>query len=101
VAIMSGASLDEALRLARRVPVFPCDNDKTPFVAHGFKDASTEPDLIQKWWEKWPDALIGVPTGSKFVVIDLDLQHDEARQFLSNNWGRLPRTRTHETRSGG
>jgi len=94
-------SLHEALKLARRVPIFPCDNDKTPFVAHGFKDASADPDVVRKWWEKWPDALIGVPTGIKFVVIDFDLQHDTARQWLSDNWGRLPTTRTHRTRSGG
>jgi Bifunctional DNA primase/polymerase, N-terminal len=95
---MSGA---KALKLAQRVPVFPCDNDKTPFVTHGFKDASSDPDTIRKWWLKWPDALIGVPTGIKFVVVDLDLQHDEARGWLSDNWGRLPVTRTHRTRSGG
>jgi hypothetical protein len=28
-----------ALDLAKRLPVFPCDNDKRPFTAHGFKDA--------------------------------------------------------------
>jgi Bifunctional DNA primase/polymerase, N-terminal len=94
-------ALNEAIKLARRVPIFPCDNDKTPFVAHGFKDASSDPNLIRKWWEKYPDALIGVPTGPKFVVIDLDLQHDEARRWLSDNGGRLPITRTHRTRSGG
>jgi hypothetical protein len=94
-------ALEAALKLARRVPVFPCDNDKTPFVAHGFKDASSDPDVIRRWWERYPDALIGVPTGIKFVVADLDLQHDEAQRWLSDNWGRLPVTRTHTTRSGG
>jgi hypothetical protein len=43
-------SLHEALKLARRVPIFPCDNDKTPFVAHGFKDASADPDVVRKRW---------------------------------------------------
>ena len=38
--------MTRALDLAKRVPVFPCDNDKRPFTAHGFKDASTDPDLI-------------------------------------------------------
>jgi hypothetical protein len=95
---MSGA---KALKLASRVPVFPCDNDKTPLVAHGFKDASNDADVIRKWWDKWPDALIGVPAGIRFVVIDLDLQHEEARQWCSDNSGRLPPTRTHRTRSGG
>jgi hypothetical protein len=93
--------LEQALRLAQKFPIFPCDNDKTPFVAHGFKDATSDPDVIRKWWEKYPDALIGVPTGTKFVVIDLDLQHDEARRWFTDNSGHLPVTRTHTTRSGG
>jgi hypothetical protein len=42
---MSKAALD----LATRVPVFPCDKDKRPFTVHGFKDASTDPDLIRRW----------------------------------------------------
>ena len=45
-----------ALDLAKRLPVFPCDNDKRPFTAHGFKDASNDPDLIRTWWTRWPNA---------------------------------------------
>jgi hypothetical protein len=89
----------QALELARRVPVFPCDNDKRPFTAHGFKDASTDPDVIRKWWERYPDALIGVPTGIKFCVVDVDLQHSEAQEWYSR--ANLPATRIHTTRSGG
>jgi hypothetical protein len=91
----------EALRLARRVPVFPCGNDKTPFVAHGFKDASSDPAIIAQWWQRWPDALIGVPAGIKFVVLDIDLQHREAQNWYAQSQPRLPLTRTHYTRSGG
>jgi hypothetical protein len=88
-----------ALSLATRLPIFPCGNDKRPFTAHGYKDASSDPDIIRKCWMRWPDALIGVPTGNKFVVVDCDLQHVEAQEWYGR--ANLPPTRTHYTRSGG
>jgi hypothetical protein len=93
----------EALKLARRgIPVFPCKNiDKRPLTPNGFKDATTDPDAVQDWWTEHPDALVGVPSGEKFVVVDVDLQHADAQRWLDNNRHRLPLTRTHRTRSGG
>jgi hypothetical protein len=101
--------LDRALALAAKsIPVFPCRNlpgnadDKKPYTLHGFKDASTNPDVVAQWWQQYPDALIGVPTGERFVVLDLDLaKHVEALKWYEDNRDRLPRTRTHVTRSGG
>src|SRR5262245_61015909 len=93
----------KALALARQgLPVFPCRCvDKRPLTDNGFKDASTDPEQIRRWWTQWPRAYIGVPTGDKFVVIDLDLQHPEALAWLEANRARLPLTRTHVTKSGG
>jgi hypothetical protein len=93
----------EALKLAHRgIPVFPCNPaDKRPLTKAGFKDATCDPDIVRLWWTERSDALIGVPTGDKFVVVDLDLQHVEALQWLEQNRHRLPLTRTHSTRSGG
>lgn len=36
--------------------------------------ASTDAGIVAGWWDRWPDALIGLPTGrrSGAVVIDLD-----------------------------
>jgi hypothetical protein len=94
--------LEHALRLASRdVPVFPCKKDKRPYTPNGFKDAGTDQEIIGMWWASWPDALIGVPTGIKFDVLDLDLQHEEAQWWYAQNRTNIPFTRMHVTRSGG
>jgi hypothetical protein len=105
--IRAAMRLHHALALARQaVPVFPCVNaptnperDKKPLTKHGFHDASTNQQIIRHWWRRWPDALIAAPTGLRFVVLDVDLQHPEAREWFAAV--ELPETRTHFTRHGG
>jgi hypothetical protein len=94
-------NVHRALALAQiALPVFPCRIDnKSPITKRGFYDASIDPDQIRRWWSRWPDALIGVPCGLRFVVIDIDLQHSTAQEWLAS--AELPETRTHFTRSGG
>ena len=69
------ATAAEHLR-ARGIPVFPCvAGGKRPLTAHGFQDASADSDVVNFWWRRWPDANIGVPTGSAggIDVVDVDV----------------------------
>lgn len=55
-------------------PVFPLvPGEKRPLTKHGFKDATTDPDQIRRWWRDTPSANIGLPTGHTFDVIDVDV----------------------------
>lgn len=57
------------------LPVFPLVPEaKTPLTPNGFKDASTDPAVIDAWWTRSPQANIGCPTGEGglFDVVDID-----------------------------
>jgi putative DNA primase/helicase len=98
------ASKDAALSLAGRgVPVFPCKPDKSPYylkptLEHGYIDAATDRDLIAEWWERWPETLIGMPTGSRSGFWVLDNDQPEALGKLPH---RLPQTYTVATPHDG
>jgi hypothetical protein len=50
-----------------------CQNQgKHPRTSNGLRDATTDLELIERWWDRWPDANIGVRTGDMFDVLDLD-----------------------------
>ncbi len=66
---------EAALRYAELgYPVFPCvSGDKTPQTTHGYKDASTDPDQIDRWWTQKPSSNIGIPTDG-LLVLDIDVE---------------------------
>ncbi|MEE6261956.1 bifunctional DNA primase/polymerase [Plantactinospora sonchi] len=39
---------------------------------HGLHDATTRPDRIRRWWARWPEANVGLRTGIRFDVCDVD-----------------------------
>jgi hypothetical protein len=84
-------------------PVFPCRPwpDKTPLTAHGFKDAKTDPAVIAAWWRRWPGAVIGMPTGIKFVVLDIDPRHGGVETLAGLGFAQLPSTPVARTGGGG
>jgi len=98
----SNRVLAAALRLAHRLPVFPCREDKRPACKHGFKQATRDPDGIVALWHGADAPLIGVPTGavSGFDVLDIDPRHG-GDEWLALSADALPITRHHFTRSGG
>jgi hypothetical protein len=122
-------TLAAALKYAKRGwPVFPlwgrdgdkCDcgdaNCKQPgkhpigtLAPHGFKNATTDAALIERWWKKHPYAGIGLATGavSGLVVIDVDIKNKnhtgwDSLGLLEGELGELPvETRLASTPSRG
>jgi len=87
---------DGALALAALgLYVFPCRaRGKEPLTEHGWQDATTDPDIIRAWWERWPDANIGIACGpSGIVVIDIDTT-DAVRNVKARGLTLAPHVRT-------
>lgn len=57
----------------KKLRVLPLDG-KIPFTVHGSHDATTIPLVIERWWESYPFANVGIATGpeSGLWVLDAD-----------------------------
>lgn len=77
--------IEHALAYARvGMHVFPCNPaTKTPFVEHGFRDASTDEAQIREWWGRYPNAMIGYWPGEDSVVIDVDVTEEGGDGFVT------------------
>ena len=72
---MTDATLRQALAYAARSwPVFPCHvGQKTPATAHGYRDATTDPEQITAWYTRNPHWNLAIATGAPGPdVLDVD-----------------------------
>jgi hypothetical protein len=92
--------------VSQGLAIFPC-RGKTPLIPGGFKNASKDPEVVAKWWTRWPDANVGLATGapSGFFVLDVDLKPGKdgaaSLKTYTDTHGELPPTRVTRTPSGG
>jgi hypothetical protein len=55
----------------RRGPA--CDRPaKHPLVRHGINDATTDRAQLERWWQRWPQANLGLATGVVYDALDVD-----------------------------
>lgn len=89
------------------LPVFPLvPGEKRPLTAHGLHDATTNNKQISAWWEQYPTANIGIPSGpeSGLLIIDEDVRNgsEESIDRLEHaDFEPLPETVTVLTPTGG
>jgi hypothetical protein len=86
-----------ALELAARgLRVFPCRvRSKQPCIKENLKAASTDPDIVARWWREWPYANVAVATGEGSGIWVTDVDGDEGEQALRDlerQHGSLPST---------
>ena len=107
-----GKYLEAALKYANTYgwAVFPVDpKTKKPLTPHGCKDAKKDPGAIKFWWNKHPDASVGIATGSasNLLVIDEDRDAEKGIDGYESvkDWeainGALPETVQSITGRGG
>lgn len=84
--------------------VFPVAPDKTPLTPNGHLNATTDPETIKGWWDRYPDAGIGISVGpSGLAVLDLDRRNgnDVPLDRLREEVGDFPMPIVAKTINGG
>ena len=61
--------------LAAGMAIFPVNARGAPLTQHGVKDASSDPEVIKAWRERWPGCDFGWAVPADVVVVDLDEKH--------------------------
>lgn len=86
------------------IPVFPCvPGGKQPLTPNGFLGATSVARVVYGWWQRSPEANIGLPTGraTGVLVVDVDVHGSGSgydafetarRSGLAEGWAWLVRT---------
>ena len=84
--------------------VFPCEpNGKRPLTPNGKDDATSDPEQVDAWWTRWPNANIGIavePSGLVVADYDIGAAKDGLKTRVElgfDRWG----TRQAKTGGGG
>ena len=85
------AALDLAARGWPILPLKPAG--KLPLTAHGVKDATTDERTILHWFERWPDANIGVACGEPGPTV-LDIDDPGQARDITRRLGGVPQVAT-------
>src|SRR3712207_5137573 len=94
-------SLDAALQYAAlNWPVYPVRGQflgGIPLDDTGGKEGmgSTDPAQIRQWFERWPDANVGIKTGGVSALVVVNVGGDKGRTDLAaiqERYGQLPDT---------
>jgi hypothetical protein len=76
---------------------------KAPLTDHGLKDATQTILGVKEYWNRWPQANIGIAIPSGYFILDVDIEHSgfESLELLQDRVGTLPDTWRITTGSGG
>jgi hypothetical protein len=92
---MLQAAISYAARGIRILPVIHAGPyAKQPLLPHGHLDASSDIAEVTRWWQRWPNALIGFAIPGDIVVIDIDPRNRGSLAALEAAVGILPPTLT-------
>ena len=83
-----------------------CDKiGKHPRTRFAVNDSTTDLETIRQWWQRWPDANIGLPTGKESGIFVLDIDPKSGGPYsleeLEETYGKLPGTLKQRTGSNG
>ncbi len=75
---------DYALAYARAgYAILPCEG-KVPLLSSGCSAASTNQDVVKAWFERCPEANIGIRCGPDVLVLDTDFKNNEEGEIVKD-----------------